>query len=152
MLIFQLPVLLHHRGVRREVGNCFIHQLFRQIRWEIEANEERRVELHLRGPTSDPIAFSMGARLPRTFAGRRFGLFVASRFRSDTRGSGLSRLSRLLSDSGQAFRKRTLCMRRKRGRDSTNGRFITLEEARRRPRETIIETVRKRCPEKQERT
>jgi hypothetical protein len=43
-------------------------------------------------------------------------------------------------------------MRRKRGRDSTNGRFITLEEARRRPRETIIETVRKRCPEKQERT
>jgi hypothetical protein len=39
MLIFQLPVLLHHGGVRREVGNCFIHQLFRQIRWEIEANE-----------------------------------------------------------------------------------------------------------------
>jgi hypothetical protein len=34
-------------------------------------------------------------------------------------------------------------MRRKRGRDSTNGRFIPLEEARRRPRETTVETVKK---------
>ncbi len=37
-------------------------------------------------------------------------------------------------------------MRRKRGRDSTNGRFITLDEAKKRPRETIVETVRKPCP------
>ncbi|GEM_PF-1357139 len=37
-------------------------------------------------------------------------------------------------------------MRRKRGRDSTNGRFITLEEAKQRPRETIVETVRPPCP------
>jgi hypothetical protein len=41
-------------------------------------------------------------------------------------------------------------MQRKRGRDSTNGRFIPLEEARRRPRETIVETVKKPCPEKPE--
>jgi hypothetical protein len=27
MLILQPPVLLHHGGVRREVGNCFIHQM-----------------------------------------------------------------------------------------------------------------------------
>jgi hypothetical protein len=37
-------------------------------------------------------------------------------------------------------------MRRKRARDATNGRFITLAEARLRPRETIVETVRKPCP------
>lgn len=42
-------------------------------------------------------------------------------------------------------------MQRKRGRDSTNGRFIPLEEAKRRPRETIVETVKKPCPEKPER-
>ncbi len=35
----------------------------------------------------------------------------------------------------------------KRARDSVNGRFITLEEARRRPKETTVETVRKpSCP------
>jgi hypothetical protein len=42
-------------------------------------------------------------------------------------------------------------MQRKRGRDSTNGRFIPLEEARQRPRETIVETVKKPCPKKPER-
>jgi hypothetical protein len=39
-------------------------------------------------------------------------------------------------------------MKRKRGRDSVNGRFIPLEEAKRRPNETVIETVRKPCPQK----
>jgi hypothetical protein len=39
-------------------------------------------------------------------------------------------------------------MKRKRGRDSVNGRFIPLEEAKRRPSETVIETVKKPCPEK----
>jgi hypothetical protein len=39
-------------------------------------------------------------------------------------------------------------MKRKRGRDSVNGRFIPLEEALRRPKETIIETVKKPCPQK----
>ena len=39
-------------------------------------------------------------------------------------------------------------MKRKRGRDSVNGRFIALEEAKRRPNETVIETVRKPCPQK----
>jgi hypothetical protein len=34
-------------------------------------------------------------------------------------------------------------MRNKRGRDSTNGRFIPLEETRKRPRETTVETVKK---------
>jgi hypothetical protein len=42
-------------------------------------------------------------------------------------------------------------MQRKRGRDSTNGRFIPLEEARQRPRETIVETVKKPCSQKPER-
>jgi hypothetical protein len=37
-------------------------------------------------------------------------------------------------------------MQRKRARDATNGRFITLEEAKQRPRETIIETVKKPKP------
>ena len=41
-------------------------------------------------------------------------------------------------------------MRRKRGRDATNGRFVTLDEARQRPRETIVETVRPPCPGKQD--
>jgi hypothetical protein len=38
--------------------------------------------------------------------------------------------------------------KRKRARDATNGRFITLEEARQRPRETVTETVKppKQCP------
>lgn len=40
-------------------------------------------------------------------------------------------------------------MRRKRGRDATNGRFITLEEAQQRPRETIVETVKKPCPKEE---
>jgi hypothetical protein len=34
----------------------------------------------------------------------------------------------------------------KRGRDSVNGRFITIEEARSRPRETTVVTIRKPCP------
>jgi hypothetical protein len=46
---------------------------------------------------------------------------------------------------GEHF-ERDFDMRRKRGRDATNGRFITVAEARKRPRETIIETVRKPCP------
>jgi hypothetical protein len=39
-------------------------------------------------------------------------------------------------------------MKRKRGRDSVSGRFIPLEEAKRRPNETVIETVRKPCAPK----
>ncbi|KPW17374.1 Competence/damage inducible protein CinA [Pseudomonas cannabina pv. alisalensis] len=34
-------------------------------------------------------------------------------------------------------------MKSKRARDSVSGRFIPLEEARKRPRETTVETVRK---------
>jgi hypothetical protein len=38
-------------------------------------------------------------------------------------------------------------MARKRARDSENGRFIPLDEAKRRPKETMVETVRKpTCP------
>ncbi|KTB75159.1 hypothetical protein [Pseudomonas viridiflava] len=33
-------------------------------------------------------------------------------------------------------------MKNKRARDSVNGRFIPLEEARKRPRETTVETVK----------
>lgn len=36
-------------------------------------------------------------------------------------------------------------MKNKRGRDAITGRFITLEEARRRPSETMVVTIRKRC-------
>ncbi len=39
-------------------------------------------------------------------------------------------------------------MKRKRGRDSVSGRFIALEEAKRRPSETTIETVKKPCHQK----
>jgi hypothetical protein len=92
----------------------------------------------------------MGARLPRTFAGRRFRLFVTARFQTFITRSGLARLWWSLSDSGQPVWKKGFCMRRKRGRDSTNGRFITLEEARQRPRETIVETVKKPCPDKKQ--
>ncbi|KPZ09120.1 Competence/damage inducible protein CinA [Pseudomonas syringae pv. viburni] len=35
------------------------------------------------------------------------------------------------------------CMKNKRARDSVNGRFIPLDEARKRPRETTVETVKK---------
>lgn len=34
-------------------------------------------------------------------------------------------------------------MKNRRARDSVNGRFIPLEEARKRPRETTVETVKK---------
>lgn len=34
-------------------------------------------------------------------------------------------------------------MANKRARDAGNGRFITLEEARRRPAQTIVETIKK---------
>jgi hypothetical protein len=34
-------------------------------------------------------------------------------------------------------------MANKRGRDSESGRFIPVEEARRRPRETTVETIKK---------
>ncbi|MET0611266.1 hypothetical protein [Pseudomonas caspiana] len=38
-------------------------------------------------------------------------------------------------------------MANKRGRDSETGRFIPVEEARRRPRETTVETIKKpHCP------
>jgi hypothetical protein len=39
-------------------------------------------------------------------------------------------------------------MKHKRGRDSVNGRFIPVEEARRRPKETTVETVKKPLPGK----
>ncbi|AHG42149.1 hypothetical protein N018_18815 [Pseudomonas syringae CC1557] len=41
-------------------------------------------------------------------------------------------------------------MKNKRARDSVNGRFIPLEEARNRPRETTVETVKK--PERKKTT
>jgi hypothetical protein len=34
-------------------------------------------------------------------------------------------------------------MSSKRGRDAVNGRFISVDEAKKRPRETMIETVKK---------
>ncbi|KPB52229.1 Competence/damage inducible protein CinA [Pseudomonas coronafaciens pv. oryzae] len=34
-------------------------------------------------------------------------------------------------------------MKKKRARDSVNGQFIPLEEAKKRPRETTVETVKK---------
>jgi hypothetical protein len=34
-------------------------------------------------------------------------------------------------------------MAHKRGRDSESGRFIPIEEARRRPKETTVETIKK---------
>lgn len=38
-------------------------------------------------------------------------------------------------------------MANKRGRDSESGRFIPVEEARRRPKETTVETIKKpHCP------
>jgi hypothetical protein len=37
----------------------------------------------------------------------------------------------------------------KRGRDSVTGRFITIEEAKSRPRETTVVTIRKPCPKGQ---
>ncbi|KTB63704.1 hypothetical protein AO067_24035 [Pseudomonas viridiflava ICMP 13104] len=45
-------------------------------------------------------------------------------------------------DEGQ-FIKKDFYMKNKRARDSVNGRFIPLEEARKRPRETTVETVKK---------
>ena len=59
----------------------------------------------------------------------------------------LASLSRPPSDSVRLISK-GLYMKRKRGRDSVNGRFIPLEEAKRRPNETVIETVKKPCPQK----
>lgn len=38
----------------------------------------------------------------------------------------------------------------KRGRDSVTGRFITIEEAKSRPRETTVVTIRKPCPKTRE--
>ncbi|RAU49406.1 competence protein CinA [Pseudomonas sp. RIT412] len=106
------------------------------------------MEPPLREPTSDPIAFAMGARLPRVFAGRRVRRFVTVRFQIDTRRQELSRLCSSCPIPGTPIDKKDFYMRRKRARDSTNGRFITLDEARQRPRETVIETVKKPCPEK----
>jgi hypothetical protein len=42
-------------------------------------------------------------------------------------------------------------MQNKRGRDSGSGRFISIDEAKKRPRETTVETIRRRvkketCP------
>ncbi|HEX8542122.1 MAG TPA: hypothetical protein VF671_10485 [Pseudomonas sp.] len=42
-------------------------------------------------------------------------------------------------------------MANKRARDSGSGRFIPVEEAKRRPRETTVETIKKpACPKKKE--
>lgn len=49
--------------------------------------------------------------------------------------------------TGGSYQK-GIYMKRKRGRDSVSGRFIPVEEAKRRPNETVIETVRKPCPQK----
>jgi hypothetical protein len=50
-----------------------------------------------------------------------------------------------------ALIKKEFYMANKRARDSGSGRFITVEEAKRRPRETTVETVKKpSCPKKKE--
>lgn len=42
-------------------------------------------------------------------------------------------------------------MAAKRARDSGSGRFIPIEEARRRPKETTVETIKKpQCPKKKQ--
>ncbi|KPW82881.1 Competence/damage inducible protein CinA [Pseudomonas congelans] len=45
--------------------------------------------------------------------------------------------------TGRSFIKKDFYMKNRRARDSVNGRFIPLEEARKRPRETTVETVKK---------
>jgi hypothetical protein len=51
------------------------------------------------------------------------------------------RLFDVAANSGTA-RLKGFHMADKRARDAVNGRFIPLEEAKRRPRETIVETIK----------
>ncbi|KGS15276.1 competence protein CinA [Pseudomonas tremae] len=53
------------------------------------------------------------------------------------------RLSASAFDSRMLLDKKGFYMKKKRARDSVNGQFIPLEEAKKRPRETTVETVKK---------
>lgn len=63
------------------------------------------------------------------------------RFDPVTRRDLPYRLFDVAADSGKA-RLKGFHMANKRARDAVNGRFIPLEEARRRPAETIVETIK----------
>ncbi|WP_122318747.1 competence protein CinA [Pseudomonas cichorii] len=62
----------------------------------------------------------------------------------------LYRLQALPLNPEQHLIKKDFYMANKRARDSGSGRFIPVEEARRRPKETTVETIRKPCPKKKE--
>ena len=71
VLIFQPPILLHHRGVGRQVSQCFIHRFFRRIRQKCGPDVGRLAELIDVDEVLCPSVFTMGARLTRTILPRR---------------------------------------------------------------------------------
>lgn len=84
------------------------------------------------------ITLNQAVQLQRTFR-----LLVTGRFLTAMNLDLAYRLSSLLLDNRAARYKKDFYMKNKRARDSVNGRFIPLEEARKRPRETTVETVKK---------
>ncbi|MDU8498344.1 competence protein CinA [Pseudomonas syringae] len=74
---------------------------------------------------------------------RIFRLLVTGRFPTAMNLDLAYRLSSLPPDNRWHAIKKDFYMKNKRARDSVNGRFIPLEEARKRPRETTVETVKK---------
>ncbi len=78
-------------------------------------------------------------------------VFVTLRFRAATSANSLYRLRSVAGRCAPAFIKKDFYMANKRARDSESGRFIPIEEAKRRPKETTVETIRKpSCPKKKE--
>ncbi|GFM56261.1 hypothetical protein PSCICF_24390 [Pseudomonas cichorii] len=75
---------------------------------------------------------------------------VTEGFRAPRDADALYRLPAPPFDNGRHFIKKDFYMKNKRARDSGNGRFITVDEARRRPKETTVETIRKPSPRKKE--
>ncbi|WP_219061328.1 hypothetical protein [Pseudomonas sp. UMAB-08] len=90
-----------------------------------------------------PSVFTMGARLTRTILPRRVepgekpGYDFAMGYCAD-----MATLAFKLFHSREQ-QEQDVLMSNKRGRDAVNGRFIPIDEAKKRPRETIIETVKK---------
>ncbi|WP_201018101.1 competence protein CinA [Pseudomonas cichorii] len=76
--------------------------------------------------------------------------FVTEGFQTTRDVDRLYRLSALSPNDGRHLIKKDFYMANKRARDSGSGRFIPVEEARRRPKETTVETIRKPCPKKKE--
>ncbi|MBS7424060.1 competence protein CinA [Pseudomonas syringae] len=70
-------------------------------------------------------------------------VLVTGRFQTAMHPDLPYRLSSLPLDHRAVTYKKDFYMKNKRARDSVSGRFIPLEEARKRPRETTVETVKK---------